>query len=114
LTDSYAPQIGYHTAQGTLDSIPYACAYCEVPLFFNKMRMVPDDFCRKCYELFSPQRGEDGKYDPWLQFLITKERSRRIKLLRYRKRGIDYSPVSFEEYLSYPDALSEEQQDEEW
>jgi len=55
-----------------------------------------------------------GSTTPGCRFLITKERSRRIKLLRYRKRGIDYSPVSFEEYLSYPDAQSEEQQAEEW
>lgn len=105
----YPAAPGYHTVTGNLDEISYACAYCQVALFFNKRRFVPDDFCQKCYGEYAPLRDDTGHYPPWLQFLITKERSRRIRLLRYRKRGIDYLPISYEEYLSNPDILHDEQ-----
>lgn len=89
-----APKIGYETSIGALDAIPYACSICGVQLIFNKKRWVPDDLCLKCYREFGQQRNE-----PWLKDLFKRERSRRIKLLRYRKRGIDYQPISYEEYL---------------
>ena len=87
-------ELGYES-DGASDSVAYSCSLCGVGLYFNKQRRIPDDFCSRCYSVIKPYREE-----PWVKFLVSKENSRRVKLLRYRKRGIDYLPISYEEYIA--------------
>jgi hypothetical protein len=86
--------LGYPSVLATLDTIPYACACCEVPLRFNKSRKFPDELCLRCYTTF-----KDQKQEPWMQELFRRERARRMRLYRGRAAGIDYETVSYEEAM---------------
>lgn len=112
-------KLGYPNYAATPDDTPYACAYCATPLWYNKSRRIPDQFCTRCYSVFKEFKTQevvtttDGRekvrdrYPQWLEYLIRVENNRRNVLYKRRKRGEEYSFVSFEECYDHPEIIHE-------
>jgi hypothetical protein len=71
------------------------CVICGIGLsHYTHNRRIPDYLCLKCYREY-----EDHLDEPWLKFLMNKERSRRQKRQRLARRGIYVEEVSLDSLL---------------
>lgn len=81
----------------------YVCAVCYVPLYFNKMRFIPDILCFDCHG-----QWQDEREKPWLDELCKVERRRRERFRKLRRGGYSYDFASLDALFGADDLIDED------